>query len=228
MKTLLQKFDVDRARRELRERGCFLIENAYSAEFCQTAIAFIDGKEKDPSTEVNYAGTEIRVWDSQKKNPQLAEFFESSKSALEALMNKKLKPHTLLAIRNYPTAEDVRLRLGRWHVDSFFKQMKVFVFLTDTTEESGPFEYVPASHRRSFKLRMLARGVYFRLSDLFRPQRTYQKIDDSHIGRLADRGYRPLPVICRAGTVMIVDTSALHRARPCLKGNRYALTSYFF
>lgn len=227
MDQLLQSIDVARARRELDERGCFLIENVFSEDFCRSAMAFIDENEKDTSTEVNYGGTEIRVWDSQKKNALLGEFFERSQDVLKELFSETPKPQTLLAIRNLPTGDEARLQQGRWHIDSFFKQMKVFVFLTPTTDESGPFEFIPASHKTSFKIKMLFRGLYLRWRDLLGRTRTYQRIEDGHIERLGEAGYRPQPVLCKAGTVMIVNTSAIHRARPCLRGSRYALTSYF-
>ena len=34
-------------------------------------------------------------------------------------------------------------------------------------------------------------------------------------------------VFCGPGTAVVVDTSAIHRARPCIEGTRYALTAYF-
>ena len=44
---------------------------------------------------------------------------------------------------------------------------------------------------------------------------------------MSAKGYRPVSVICKAGTMMVADTSAIHRARPCLEGSRYALTTYY-
>ncbi len=92
---------------------------------------------------------------------------------------------------------------------------------------SGAFEFLPRSHRERFKYMQLLKGNYVTPADLFHKRRAYQKLDEDLVRDLAERGYRAKPVICRAGTVMVVDTSAIHRARPCLKGSRYALTTYY-
>jgi hypothetical protein len=34
-------------------------------------------------------------------------------------------------------------------------------------------------------------------------------------------------MLCDEGSVVIVNTSAIHRARPCFEAGRYALTSYY-
>ncbi|MBY0371304.1 phytanoyl-CoA dioxygenase family protein [bacterium] len=226
--TFLDRVDLSSAREALKSRGYYLIENAYDSASCQQVRQFIDEHESDPKVEVNYAGSEIRLWGSQDKSPSLSEFYTTSKTLLERLSGQAPQPHTLLAIRNRPIDEASQtVQLGRWHLDSFFNQMKVFLFLTDTTEASGPFECIPGSHRWGFKLRMLAKGLYVRPADILGGKRTYQSLEESWIDSLSSHGYRPQPVLCKAGTVMVVNTSAIHRARPCLKGNRYALTAYF-
>ena len=74
---------------------------------------------------------------------------------------------------------------------------------------------------------MALKGNYFKPRDIFGGTRTYAKLPDPLIDQLATRGYRSQPVLVSAGTVMIVDTSAIHRARPCRAGSRYALTAYY-
>ena len=58
--------------------------------------------------------------------------------------------------------------------------------------------------------------------------RQYQSIPDTKVDPLFKSGYEAKPVLVKAGTVLLIDTAKLiHRARPCLGGERYALTSYY-
>jgi len=212
----------------VRDHGCFLVENAVSPEFCEQVIRLIDGYKTDKKTEVHYAGTELRIWDAQDTGPDLGRFYETCHETVARISGKSVRPKTLLAIRNLaidPGARD--LQTGRWHLDSFFSQYKIFLFLTDTTEQSGPFEFIPGTQSPWFKLRMLSQGICFRPSNLVDRQRAYQKIDDRYVERLTRKGRKPQPLLCKAGTVAIADTSLIHRARPCFGGSRYALTAYY-
>ncbi len=104
----------------------------------------------------------------------------------------------------------------------------MFLFLSDTTEASGPFEFLPRTQQTAFKMKMLLRGTYIRPGDIVgKGTRTYSSLDDAWVSGLAQQGYTPMPVLCPSGTIMVVDSSAIHRARPCRDGSRYALTAYY-
>jgi hypothetical protein len=78
-----------------------------------------------------------------------------------------------------------------------------------------------------FKLCAAIGGKYFGPTGLFTNARSYQSLADDWVDGLKARGYSPIRVVCPAGTAMIVDTSAIHRASPCFGDTRYALTAYF-
>ena len=77
------------------------------------------------------------------------------------------------------------------------------------------------------KWELALRGLCFKPSDLFTGKRSYQSLPEHWIETLRGRGYEPAPVLVEAGTVLIVDTSIIHRARPCKSVPRYALTTYY-
>jgi len=224
----LHQVNFENARRDLKKNGYYIIENAYDQDFCSKAIEFIDTYNSE-SSEVNYEGSELRIWDAQKKDSLLNRFNQDCNLSMSSFLQKHMEAHTLLAIRNRPVnSSDESLKKGRWHLDSLTKQMKIFLFLTDTTESSGPFEFIPKTHTNTFKLRMLCGGAYLTLSDILSGgDRSYQKLSDDWVAKLATKGFQPTPLICKAGTMLVVDTSAIHRARPCLEECRYALTAYF-
>lgn len=226
MRSLIDSNDINSKRKEFEDKGVILIPNAFDLDFCEKTKSFIDSWSGDK--DLLYNGTETRIWDAQKKDVSLNMFFEICHQTTRALFQKKPDPYTLLAIQNLSLKkEDVNSQMGRWHLDSFCKQVKIFLFLTDTSEESGPFEFIPGSHNPSFKFKNLLSGKYFSLSDIFNKTRAYQSLNEGWIEKLSKNGMPSQPVICKAGTAMIVNTSAIHRARPCKQGPRYALTAYY-
>ena len=224
----LNLMNVQNARKALKADGYLIINNCYSRDVCQSIIKSIDDHKPDDQTEINYAGTEMRIWDAQQRDRLLDHFYQECNMFMSCLLRSHTEAFTLLAIRNHPLdASDESSSVGRWHIDSFRKQLKIFLFLTDTTEVSGPFEFLPKTHTKSFKLWMLCNGSYFKASDIVTGKRGYARLVDTWVHRLGTKGYSPVPVICKAGTILVIDTSAIHRARPCLQGTRYALTAYY-
>lgn len=224
---LAPSVQIDELRSLLRNSGVVLLPQVLPQSMVDQLIHWIDSYEGQ-DTEVNYGGSELRIWNCELKQPLMRDFFDKSGQLLGLLVDHTVAPKTLLAIRNRPIdLNDSSLSLGRWHLDSFFEQFKVFVFLTETTEDQGPFEFVPQSHKELFKYRMLLRGEYLKPLDLVSKERTYQRLRESFVAGLGSKGMKSQPVICPAGTIMVVNTSAIHRARPCKTGSRYALTAYF-
>jgi ectoine hydroxylase-related dioxygenase (phytanoyl-CoA dioxygenase family) len=226
---LLRLDNIRGARQALKKCGYFTIEDAYPSSFCREVVEIVDSHVPDQRTEVNYAGTELRIWDAQKRHELLYHFYDQCNVFTAALTGMDVEADTLLAIRNRTLeSSDQKSRLDRWHIDSFRRQIKIFLFLTETTEQSGPFEFIPGTQAVGFKTWMLARGLYIRPADLLfrKPTRAYQRIADSVVEELAKSGIAPIPFICKAGTALVVDSSSIHRARPCTAGTRYALTAY--
>jgi hypothetical protein len=209
----------------LREGGLVIGQSRAEPEYCQRVRAFIDEFPVDDA-EVNYAGSEVRIWRAHEKNADIADFRRFADALLSRMFGKKIESRDILAIRNLPVDDGPNLVNGRWHLDSLFSQIKVFLFLSDVSERSGPLELVRGTHKPAFKFRHLAAGRLMRPSDLVGTARRYQKLDDAWVDSLtAERGVEP--VICEEGSIAIVNTGAIHRARPCLEGGRYALTAYY-
>ena len=226
--SFLSLMNIKNARRALKEEGYLLIENGYSLDLCQSIIQFIDDYKDNDKSETNYAGTELRIWDAHKLDCLLYNFYEECNLFMSCLLGADTEAFTLLAIRNKALdLTDEESTQSRWHLDSLRKQLKIFLFLSDTTELSGPFEFIPKTYTTWFKAQMLCKGSYLRVSDIWSGKRAYAQLDDTVVNELSAKGYNPMPVICQAGAIMVIDTSAIHRARPCHHGTRYALTTYY-
>jgi hypothetical protein len=105
-----------------------------------------------------------------------------------------------------------------WHRDSIKRQFKAILFLTDVNIHSGPFEIFAASHRI---LRILSDCFVMNVSvlnDRFAP---------SEINLLLSK-QKSTKIQAKMGTLVLVDTSAIHRGSPICFGSRYALTNYYY
>jgi len=107
-----------------------------------------------------------------------------------------------------------------WHRDSFFNQFKAIVYLSDVTEENGPFEYVTRSHLLRQKFSDHKRyGIPL----------TNSRIEDAAVRKIisAEPDRRRI-FTASMGTLLLVDTTGIHRGRPLKSGQRFALTNYYF
>jgi hypothetical protein len=108
---------------------------------------------------------------------------------------------------------------GGWHRDSFSRQYKAFVYLTDVPRESfGAFAFIPNSNAvlpRAVSLvhRMLTRG---------------NRYSDATITAGARFGLAPTPMLLGAASPFFVDTSLIHRGLPITEGTRIMATLYMY
>lgn len=218
--------DIGALKKELSEHGVSILKTCMPESVCGQIKKFIDDFPEDIA-EINYGGTEKRIWSAQEHFSQIDNFSLFADKLLSTIFGKKVITKTVLAYRNLPIQSEPELTNGRWHLDSLKSQYKVFCFLTNTTENSGPLELVPGTHYSSFKVWPLLSGHLIRPWDLGTGRRHYQKLDDTWVQRQAKRQGGTTPLLCEAGSVFIVNTSAIHRARPCFQDNRYALSVYY-
>ncbi len=105
-----------------------------------------------------------------------------------------------------------------WHRDSFVYRLKAILYLTDVNENNGPFEYMLGSHKLSSVLKV---------NRLFRESRT--RFSDAEIEKVKEQlQLSSKPFYAKKGTLILADTSGIHRGVPMLEGERYALTHYYF
>lgn len=218
--------ELGRLNEELRRDGFSFLTSRCSIQECDAVKEFMDAYP-DERSEINFSGTEKRIWDAQTYNDTIRNFSEKADQLLSALLKKKAISYTTLAIRNFPVSKDPTDNLGRWHLDSFRNQFKVFAFLTGTTESSGPLELIPGSHTVGFKIVPILTGKYFSFRDIRHSKRRYSSLDEDWLDRVIQEKGGSRPILCEPGSVLVTNTSAIHRARPCLEGNRYALTGYY-
>jgi len=220
---------------QLKRDGYVKLPVRFPESDCKTVRECIDAMEsgdhethsmESGDNEIHYGDTEFRVWDLEKKQKSVARFQSELDLYLSTVTGRHPKLQTTLGIRNLAIPGG-KFREGRWHIDSFMPQFKAFCFLSDVSDRNGPLTLILDTHVPRFKFTQLIRGIYFGISDAFVGSRRYTKLNDNYIESLIANGCSLKELTCSAGDIFIVNTSAIHRAKPCEHGKRYALTSYY-
>ena len=205
----------------------FLKDKPFDDQYCNDVINNIDKFIEKNQTEENFSGSENRIWNSENKIKLINKFYDFSQQIITKINKRETKINNILAIRNRKVVNLIDNK-NRWHIDSISSQLKVFMFLNDTSEESGCLEFIQNTNKSFFRLIKLITPNYFinylNPLDKFRK---YDAIPDEKILKLIKKGYKTYPVIVKKGTILIINTSKLiHRARPAINSERYALTAY--
>lgn len=107
-----------------------------------------------------------------------------------------------------------------WHRDSFVSQFKSMLYLTDVDENNGPLEIIPKSHL--FKNVILL---------------TKKKILKFNQFRIADNLIEKIEIILnqkrkkiigKSGSLLLFNSTLIHRGSPIKTGKRIALTNYYY
>ena len=120
---------------------------------------------------------------------------------------------------------------GGWHRDSEEIQLKAMLYLTDVDTNNGPFLFIKNSNNYDLKRRnktntepwtsKLIRLIKIRKYQL--PARYDDNIIKNEIKK--DQIYE---IKAKAGSLVLFDSSYIHRGKNMEEGIRYTLTNYFF
>lgn len=207
---------------ELDRAGICIIPGYWSAETCERARAEVDRVIKNYPQYVNgNAKADVRVYGANNGSTLIQEFAQDS-MLLEVASAYNREP-TLTAFTlaaRMPASAGNKGSGEGWHRDAFPRQVKAILYLTDVQPENGPFQWIRDSHRRVELLRDM------RSADLEYKQ---YRLTEEHVARLLRlQPEREKTFTAQAGTLILVDTSSVHRGMPIRAGTRYALTNYYF
>jgi hypothetical protein len=209
---------------ELRTSGYAIIPDYYSQDLCRMLISEIDRilVEQSDIVQTDKFGADKRIFGAERASPAIAEYNRDPLpiSVGEAYGKIKLTAFCTLAGRITPQPGNIGSGQG-WHRDAFHFQYKSMVYLTDVTADSGPFQILEGSHNGGHVFSDTIRG---RL-----PRQPYSRITDAQAERvIAGAPARLKSVTAPAGTMILFDSSTIHRGAPINAGMRYALTNYYF
>jgi hypothetical protein len=218
------RFDLGDIEATIRREGIVVIRGYWSLDKCAASRAEIDALicTYPQLVQRSSGGSDRRMFGVESVSPVLAEFhhdrFLSGVGELSG--GNTLYNFATLGARIDGTAENNGSGDG-WHRDAHGFQFKSILYLSDVSDENGPFEYLPRSHKRWRAALDTAVG------DL--PAAPNSRYEPEAIAQMASRfGTRVRSYPDKAGTLLLVNTAGIHRGRPLVGGCRYALTNYYY
>jgi hypothetical protein len=216
--------DFDALSAAIMRHGVAIVPGYWSAERCAEARAEIDRLiAAYPATvRIFSAGSDKRMFGVEAVSPLLASFHSDPflRGVGEWIGGLELYNFATLGARIDATADNNGSGDG-WHRDAYGFQFKSILYLSDAGEDSGAFEFLEGSHKRWRAL------VDTAIANL--PRAPVSRYADEAINALT--GYPGFSVKCcsgKAGTLLLANTSCIHRGRPLSAGVRYALTNYYY
>ena len=94
------------------------------------------------------------------------------------------------------------------------------IYLTEVDEQNGPFEILPGSHR------LMNLISHIKYADLKYNQ---YRLSEKQVKKIENQtGKRRKTIKGRPGTVILFNSSTIHRGSPIINGDRYSLTNYYY
>ena len=206
----------------IKNQGFIVIPDFFSKSECESCITDMDWMYENKSQFIHKTDySDLRIFGAEHLSETIMKF------ATHPLLNSLARHYNAvptscgftLAGKIEATGHEYGSG-GSWHRDSYFRQFKSLLYLTDVNEENGPFQLIESSHDTKNITNDSKIGNLEPMQCQFN-QETAQKIIDLEPHRLKT-------LTAKAGTVVLVDTSVIHRGVPLKNGKRYALTNYFF
>ncbi len=207
---------------EVVRTGICIIPNYWSTEQCTLACIEVDRIiDQHPKYLSQIARADKRVYGADRVSPAIETFNKDPElTAIASAYNQvaTIAAFTLGARMDFSPGNSGS---GEgWHRDAFLRQFKAIIYLSDTGLDNGPFQFIRDSHLRGRILKDM------KIAELSYMQ---NRLSDLNVAKLIDQDLDRLRTfIGSAGTLILVDTSAVHRGMPIKAGTRYALTNYYF
>jgi ectoine hydroxylase-related dioxygenase (phytanoyl-CoA dioxygenase family) len=206
----------------LNKVGICVIEDYFPSDWCDNAVshmedALVTYKDKVQSQITESTSGDFRVFKMENQY-DTAKQFADDKFLLDVgteYFGNPIVSHFVLGGKVQHNPNQTTNSGGGWHRDNRGKQIKTIVYLTDVSEESGPFSFLPLSNQFDLQTRD---GIG-----------KATRYDDSIVDEFCkENNIEPFKVIGKKGTIIFVDTSFIHRGLNIQSGSRYTYTNYYF
>ena len=211
--SILKKLDKD---------GFCIVKNFWDEDKC------LEGIKEVEKIMINYPKylhsdnkSDLRVFGAENISSEIGSF--SKNNLLNEIANEYNKKNTQLGFtlgaKIYYRPNNKGSGEG-WHRDGFYRQFKALLYLNDVGIRNGPFQLIKDSH----KCRNLIKDI--KKADLKYMQ--YRLSEDEISKLISNNPSRLITILGKKGTLILFDTSMLHRGAPIKEGYRYVLTNYYY
>ncbi len=209
---------------KLKKDGFIIIKNYFSKEKCLKLINILDDfmmNNKDKIC-IDSNFSDNRVYGAENISLSFREKVDESvkltKQIGEQYLNQDIDLYMIMA--NKVIFKDGNLGSGQgWHKDSYTKQFKSIIYLNHVDTNNGPLQIVRNSRSDIFMLK-----TFYKLKNKFPSTR----FTDDEISSILDNKNEILELTAEAGSLILFDSSLIHRGKKLTSKTRYALTNYYF
>jgi hypothetical protein len=209
---------------EVHANGIAVVKQFLSPETCSLLINEIDNLIATRHNELwkDDIGADYRVWGMDRVSVLASQFYTDTlirglRSSYYKLEDKDLHGFTMA---NRIEAKEGNLGSGGgWHRDVVNeRQLKTILYLSDVSLTNGPFEYIRNTHKKESVLKSILDHNF---------EFNHNRFSESDVEKiLSYPEYSSEIFIGNAGTLIVADTSGVHRGMPIQEGTRYAMTNY--
>jgi len=204
---------------KIQKDGYAVIPDFFDKKLCDACIDDIEWMLKNKKEFVQKQ-SDLRIFGAEELSNNIMKF------ANHELLNKLANTYNavptccVFTLANKIESSGQEFGSGKsWHRDSFFRQFKSLLYLNDVDENNGPFQLLVNSHKSKQIKEDTKSGNFEQMQSRF-------NVDE--VGKAIKKNPNRLHTLTgKAGTLVLVDTSVIHRGMPLKKGVRYALTNYF-
>ncbi|GAA3931724.1 hypothetical protein GO495_15955 [Chitinophaga oryziterrae] len=206
---------------ELRKTGFVIIPDFIKPTECEILLNCMEEHMQKSYAWHDPEGSDSRVSEIETVSAEFRDVFD--KPWLANIYKKYISQfscHHFIMANKVSYTDKNRGSGGGWHRDTVTRrQLKFLMYLNDVDENTGCFQYIPATHTPFEK---------WKTNRLMNVGLDASRYKDENIEKLlASNNYRVKNITGKAGTLIIVDSSGIHRGRPIKEGNiRYAATQY--
>lgn len=208
--------------KEIKQHGYYVIKNFLDQKECKSIIKKIDSFVKNYPKLIwtDKIKSDTRIFGAEYIDPKIENFCKNKfiNDIGSLLLKKKLS--SLMIMANKVVPKDRNLGSGQgWHKDSYAKQFKSILYLSDVKTGNGPFQLIEKTKDPMFD---------FQLFYKYEKSLKNTRFSEKEVKSISKNKKKIINVYGKKGTLILVDTSLIHRGMPIKKGKRYALTNYMY
>jgi hypothetical protein len=213
------KFDSD-LEKELRTNGYFVINDYLTSKECDEYIQKIDKHVEEDYCWRDKYDSDIRMFGIENIESEFNNIF--NKKSIDSIYKKYISRNSLyqtkMAAKMIYSEKNIGSG-GGWHRDTVnIRQLKFILYLSDVSDKNGCFQFISKSHSIKNK---------FETAKCLNSKNLLQRYSTSDVDFLIDKLKLEVKnLVGKKGTLIVVDTSGLHRGKPMSSGSRYAVTNY--
>lgn len=205
----------------IRNYGYSIVNNYIKSDLCLAYIEEVDYILKKYPNFIHPNNDDQRIYGAENISEKILSFSSDIFLKQAASLYNQIETRTAFTLAaKLPYSKNNLGSGGGWHRDSCIKQFKAILYLSNVTEKNGPFQLISKSNNLKYKL-----------LDSKKTNQPYMgyRFTEHQINTLIEQEPNRLINFCApAGTLILVDTSCIHRGKPIEEGDRYALFNYYY